>query len=152
MLTNSTGTSKGDKVSHFTKLDKANIVSPEAFKLACKELGFDHIVNEGEVESYDGSKVKAVAVAKKAASSRYGVGLVKNATGKYDMLSDWWGVRCYDKPSRLTELGCMSDSDIQNAILRTTTKHTILLNYRRQGFMASVKEDQQHNITVTLQR
>jgi hypothetical protein len=127
-------------------------VNSKAFEEAAKELGFKHIEHNKTIKDWAGEGINAEVIASKEANSRYGVGLVKNSSGKYDMVADFWGIRCYDKPSRLTELGCMSDADIQNALLRTTTKHTIVMNYRRMGFMAQVKNNADQSITVTLQR
>ena len=124
-------------MSHFTKLDRAQITSPEAFKKAAKELGFTEIKENAEMRGFMGNRQKADVVASRPGCA-YDVGIVK-AGSKYDLISDWWGVRqTIDNP--------------EDAFVRLTTKHTIVDTYRRQGFMAQVKTDIHNNITVTLTR
>ncbi len=50
-------------MSHFTRLSKADVRSPEAFLSACKELGFDgEITRDTTIQDAVGAK-KKVAVA-----------------------------------------------------------------------------------------
>ena len=141
-------------MSHFTRLDRASITSVKAFEEACKELGFTDIRQNTTIQDYSGKAAK-VDVAASAPGARYSVAIQKNAAGKFDMIADWWGVRTRDRNlypvmERIGAFG--SDTDIQDAFLRTTTKHTLTTHYRRLGFMARVTEDEQHNIKVSLTR
>ena len=70
------------------------------------------------------------------------------ADGRFDMIGDWWGI-CHQLPKQLA--GAVQ-SDVQDALLLTTTKHAIIATYARQGFMSRVSEDKTHNITDVLSR
>lgn len=83
---------------------------------------------------------------------KWHVALKKNDAGKYDMTADWYGVRWAMTPEQRTKTGVGSDVTLQDALLRLTTKHTIISRYRKQGFNATVKEDAEHNLDVTLTR
>lgn len=142
-------------MSHFTKLDRANITNADAFAAACKELGLTDVRKNVDVKDYYGHK-ETVDVAARAPGARYDIAIKKNASGRFDMVADWWGVRTHDRAKNpvLDKLGAFErgDASLQDALLRTTTKHTLIANYRRQGFVARVQEDAKHNITVTLTR
>ena len=71
--------------------------------------------------------------------------------GKYDMIADWWGVRG-EKTAAMREHGITNDADLQDFLLRHSTKHTIVDRYKRQGFRATVTEDQEKNLNVELTR
>lgn len=137
-------------MSHFTKLDKADITDPKAFVAAAQELGFDGKVEEDtQLRGFDGNTLKAdVAIRCK----KYDLGIVKNERGRYDMIADFWGLRMQGLPEKLQNMGVSTDEGIQHALLRTTTKHSLMSTYKRKGFMARVQEDEKHNITVTLTR
>ena len=49
-------------MSHFTKLDKANIVDPDAFIKACKELGFDQVARDAKTKDYYNNEITADVV------------------------------------------------------------------------------------------
>lgn len=136
-------------MSHFTTLSQAQIRSPEAFIAAARELGFDGALTRNtEIKDYMRTTHKVdLAIS----TGRYDIALAKNASGKYDMVADWWGVR-QELPQKMRELNARSELDIQQALLRTTTKHDLVATYRRQGFLAHVQEDAEHNISVTLTR
>lgn len=125
-------------MSHFTKLEKANIVDPKAFIAAAKELGFTEIKEKAKMRGYMGSTMQADVVVAQP-TGRYDVGIVKNGS-KYDLIADWWGV------------GQLQGTRGADAFLRLTTKHTLINQYRRQGFLARVSEDVSRNITLTLTR
>lgn len=116
-------------------------------------MGLTDVRKNVAVKDFYG-KSETVDVAARAPGAKYDVAIKKNSTGRFDMISDWWGVRGERaRYAALEKMGALaSDESLQDAILRTTTKHTLIANYRRQGFMARVKEDAQHNITVTLTR
>lgn len=139
-------------MSHFSRLDKAQIADPKAFGAACKELGFTEIAENTTIRDYAGKTVN-VNIAAKAPGARYEVALVKNGSGKFDMVADWWGIRQerYRYPGVIDE-SCSNDADVQNALLRTTTKHAIVSQYRRQGFMARVTVNKDQSINVSLTR
>ena len=124
-------------MSHFTKLDRAQIKSADAFIKACADLGFVQVKRDAQMRGYAGNTQKADVVASHP-SCAYDVGLAKSGTG-FDLIGDWWGIR-------------RTVPDCENAFVRLTTKHTIIDTYRRQGFMAQVKTDAQNNIVVTLSR
>jgi len=134
-------------MSHFTKIDKANIVDVKAFASACEELGFTGIKFDVEITDYFGSKI-TVCVA--VPIGRYDIALQKNSNDTYDMVADWWGVMREKLPSQIKN--CRTEEDIQNLILKHTTKNTIVNNYRRQGYRASVREDEEENLHVELSR
>jgi hypothetical protein len=142
-------------MSHFTKLDRAQITDPEAFVEACAEIGLVDVLRADSngmvrIKDYFGKQTDVdVAVA----AGKYHVALARNPdTGKYDMVADWWGVR-----NALAALGNREwqrarDSDLQDFLLRTTTKNSIVSRYRRKGFRAEIQEDESHNIKIRLRR
>jgi hypothetical protein len=123
-------------MSHFTKLESANIVSAKAFEAAVRELGFTNIKHNSTTTDYYGKTIEADVVA--SGAGKYDVALKKNGEGKYDMLADWWGIRTHNN---MKEFAGLDDRGIQNKILRHTTKHTIVDKYRREGYRASVQDD-----------
>lgn len=133
-------------MSHFTKLDRAKIKDADAFVKACAELGLTSVQRNVAIRDFYGKQID-VDVAVKA--GEYDLALKKNAEGSYDMVADWWGVR---GSGLLTRKDIKNDADLQDFLLRTTTKHTIVSKYRSQGFHASVTEDENQNINVVLQR
>jgi len=123
-------------MSHFTKLERANIVNVDAFISANKELGLTEIRKNVEITDYYGNKIK-VDVAIKV--GKYDIALKKNDAGSYDMVADWWGLRTSDLPAKLK--ACRSETDLQDLILKYTTKHTIVAKYKAQGWRANIKEE-----------
>ena len=136
-------------MSHFTKLDKANIVSQDAFLAACEELGLYEVIKNTTITDYYGNKTN-VDVAVKV--GRYHIGLQKNQAGTYDMIADWWGVRGNLPDGKLrTALGNQfSEEDIQDCMLRYTTKHTITQKYKKLGFRINVQEDENKSLIVNM--
>lgn len=134
-------------MSHFTKIDRANIIDTVAFASACKELGFVDVRKNVEITDFYGKRI-TVDVAIKC--GKYDIALQKNKAGTYDMVADWWGVRGSNLPDKLKK--CRSDEDLQNMILKHTTKNTIVNRYKRQGFRATVREDEDENLHVELAR
>lgn len=137
-------------MSHFTKLERANITDKTAFVAACKELfGFVSVKENVEIKDFYGKTMKVDLA---FSTGKYHIALKKNESGKYDMISDWWGVRGEMTAEMKARMGGMNDADLQNAILRLTTKHAIVQKYRKLGFRADVREDANHNIDVKLTR
>ena len=131
-------------MSHFTKIDRANIVDVNAFISACKELGLTDVKQNIQIKDFYGQMMK-VDVAIKC--GRYDIALKKNQAGTYDMVADWWGCRgSHQKFQGLT------DSDIQDLILKHTTKNTIVNRYKKMGFRASVTEDANQDLQIELVR
>ena len=124
-------------MSHFTKLAQANVVSKSAFIKAAAELGFTSVKENTKVRGYMGNEMVAdVVVAREGC--QYDIGLVKNGD-KYDVISDWWGVR-HHVP------------DVENKLSQLTAKHTIVDEYASQGFFADVQFGEDENLTITLTR
>lgn len=137
-------------MSHFTKLDKAQVRDKKAFIKAAQELGFEGKVTENaEIKDFYGKR-ETVDVAIKVGSAD--LGLKKDVkTGRFDMVADFWGIRRNLSSEQREKFGG-SESDIQDALLRKTAKHDIISNYRRQGFTARVKENADNSINITLTR
>lgn len=142
-------------MSHFTKNSQANIIDKAAFMAACRELGSTDVREKCVIKDYykDNMTVDAAA--------RFGdtdVGLVKAETGKgYNMVSDWWGIRTTEnrnvsRPAALSKAlnGDLSDQNIQNCLLKYTTKHTIVNKYKKQGFSAKVTNGTKGELKVSL--
>ncbi len=134
-------------MSHFTKIERANIISAQAFIKACEELGFVGVKENCNIKDYYG-KTQQVDVA--ISCGKYDIALKKNANGTYDLIADWWGVQQVGLPPKLKT--CMTDEDVQNMILKHTTKHTLIAQYRKQGFRATVREDENENLQIDLLR
>jgi len=137
-------------MSHFTKLDRCNIIDAEAFVAACQELGFLAIRQNVEIRDYYGQTMQVdIAIN----CGRYDIALKKNAAGTYDLVADWWGVMgSGNKLPEKLRAACRSEAELQNMLLKYTTKHTIISRYKRQGFRAIVKEDAEQNLHVELVR
>lgn len=135
-------------MSHFTKIEQANIIDTEAFVSACKELGLVQVRRNVEItDFYDQKILVDVAIT----VGKYDIALKKNASGTYDMVADWWAIRRErDLSDKLKK--CRTDEDLQNMLLKHTTKHTIVSRYRRQGYRATVREDEEENLHVELVR
>ena len=140
-------------MSHFSKLAKSNIIDVKAFVAAMKELGFTNIKENTTIKDYVGKTMKVdVAVD----CGRYSIGLVKNESGKYDMVSDWWGIRtrCKLPPEfiKACKVQNMSDQDIQDCLLRYTTKHTLVNKYKKLGYQCVTKEDNDGKLQITMNK
>lgn len=135
-------------MSHFTKLSKAQISNVDAFIQACADLGFTEVKRNCKIKDYVGKEIEVdVAVN----CGRYDIALQMNKeTGKYDMVADWWGIRGVLQAGKNPDI--KTDSDLQDYLLRHTTKHTIVNKYRRQGFRAEITEDEKYNLNITLSR
>lgn len=138
-------------MSHFTKLDKAQIRSEDAFIKGARELGFTgEVTKNTAITDYFGKK-ENVDVSIRV-GERADLGIKKDVkTGRFDMVADWWGVRRNLDGAQRQDFG-ESESAIQDALLRKTTKHDIIATYRRQGFMARVKENPDNTIDISLTR
>ena len=135
-------------MSHFTKLDRAKIVDPEAFIKACADLGLTDVHRDIEIKDFYGKKIMVDVAVK---TGKYDLALVKGEDGKYDLTADWWGVRG-ERSQEMRDAKIISDTDLQNYLLRHSTKHTIVQRYKRQGFRADIREDENQNLTVKLTR
>lgn len=134
-------------MSHFTKLAKAKITNVDAFISACAELGFTEVNRDCKIKDYAGKEIQVDLAVK---CGKYDLGLTKNETGGYDVQADWWGIRGVLNQGQHGDI--RTDSDLQDFILRHTTKHTIVNKYRRQGFRAEVTEDKDKNLNIKLSR
>lgn len=124
-------------MSHFTKVDTANIVSKTSFIEACKELGFTDIKENGPVRGWAGQTL-TMDVAVRVPNCKYDFGIVKNGS-KFDLIAEDYLNR-YEKPG------------ILGKVVQMTTKHSIVSQYRKLGFVARVTVDAKQNINVSLTR
>lgn len=132
-------------MSHFTKIDRANIVDVNAFIAACRELGLTQVRTNVSIRDYYGA-TQQVDVA--VSCGNYDIALVKNGD-KYDLTADWWGVM-RKLPSKLAS--CKSENDLQTLLIKHTTAQTIVARYQRQGYRATVREDDDENLQIELVR
>lgn len=133
-------------MSHFTKIDRANIIDAQAFVDACKSLGFVSVQTNVEIIDYYGHKEK-VDVAIKC--GKYDIALKKNSNGTYDMIADWWAIRREELPEKLQ---VSSDKELQDILLKYTTAHTVASKYRRQGYRVNMFEDNEQNLQIELNK
>jgi len=108
-------------MSHFTKVDTVEIKDIKAFVKAAAEIGFIK-VDTKTMNGYKGNTMKAEVVVRKP-GCKYDIGLVKQKSGKLELISDWWGVN-------------QTVSNAANKISQATTKHTIKSKYAKLGFLA----------------
>lgn len=108
-------------MSHFTKVDTVEIKDIKAFVKAAAEIGFVK-VDTKTMNGYQGNTMKAEVVVRKP-GCKYDIGLVKQKSGKLELIADWWGVN-------------QTVRDAANKISQATTKHTIKSKYAKMGFMA----------------
>lgn len=135
-------------MSHFTRTAKANITNKDSFILACKEVGLTDIKLDTEIRDWAGKREKVDVAAR--IDDKYSVGIQRNGN-KWDILADW--SMCNPSQTVRGKIGGHGrGEDLMNALIRVTTKHTIINTYRRQGFLAKVTEDAKNNIHVTLTR
>lgn len=134
-------------MSHFTKIGQASIVDASAFIEACCELGFKGVRENVEIKDYFGKKM-VVDVAIKCGN--YDIALVKNSNGTFDMVGDWWGIRGSGMPEKMKNI--RTDEDLQNMLLKHTTARTIVNRYKRQGFRANIREDENEDLQIELIR
>lgn len=133
-------------MSHFTKLDVAQIVDADAFEAAAKELGFKTSRN-CIAKSYHGRNSLECDVAVHMIPGD-DIALTKNKDGKFDMQADW----SYMGSSMIRGTQFKTVKDLQDRLVQLTAKHTIVQRYKRQGFRADVSEDENQNLNVTLTR
>jgi Protein of unknown function (DUF1257) len=108
----------------------------DAFVKACQDLGIKtegKVKMDTEIKMFDGSKHK---VALAINTGRYDIGLQDEGEGRYSMVGDFWGIR-QGLPASMQGL---NDEEIQNTILRNTTKNTIQSRYESEGFKCVVEE------------
>lgn len=120
-------------MSHFSKVAQADIVSEEAAMAAAKELGWTATKN-AEIRGYYGRTQKA-DLAIKIPDYQYDIGLNKNAQGKFDVVAE-----------------DMIDQNRLGRFVQLTTKHTLINEYRRKGFVARVTENDKQELVLTLTR
>ncbi len=143
-------------MSHFTKLSKADVRSPEAFIAAIKELGFNgEVTRDTQIKDAVGAS-KKVAVAVKTGEYHFAgknhvshLALEKNEKGRYDIVADFWAVR-KNLPASLSYV--QDDKQLHDAVLRTTTRQDIVSHYRRQGFIARVTTNADQSINISLSK
>lgn len=134
-------------MSHFTKLDKAKITSVEAFVAAAAELGLRTSLN-ATAKCFSGRNKIDNCDAVVHVLEGDDIALVKNSEGKYDMQADW----SYRGTQLAQAAKFKTASDFQDRLIQLTTKHTIINKYRRQGFRATVTEDDKMNLNIKLQK
>ncbi len=127
-------------MSHFTAIKTANIVSESAFIAACEELGYKKIQKQGSIRGWSG-QLRKVDVAVTVPDCKYDFGITRSADGKkFDLIAEDY-LNKYQKPG------------ILGRIVQMTTKHTLISQYRKLGFMARVTVDAKtQNMTVSLTR
>lgn len=136
-------------MSHFTKLDSAQITDVNAFILACAGLGFTEVRRNVEITDYFKAK-RTADVAIRMPGGGYDLALVKNGSGKYDCIADFWGIRMQLMSSKQGTYP--TDQSLQQRLVRDTTRHAIVERYKRDGFRATVSEDDQGNLNLELVR
>ena len=137
-------------MSHFTKLNKANITSIVAFVKAMRELGYTQVTeNATKITAFDGKSIDVDCAVK---TGQYDVGLQKNNNDTYDMVADWWGIVRDEIPSKMRTAtkGSKRESDVQDAILKYTTKHAIVDEYTNQGYTVQCDEDEEQSFNLVL--
>lgn len=133
-------------MSHFTKLDKASIVDADAFEAAAKELGFKTSRNT-IAKSYHGrNSLEAEVVVHMIPGDD--IALTRNKDGKFDMQADWG----YMGNAMIRGTQFKSVNELQDKLIQLSTKNTIVSRYKRQGFRADVREDENQNLVVKLTR
>lgn len=125
-------------MSHFTKVEGAQIVSKDSFIEAVKELGFKDIKENAPIRGWDGNK-EVCDVAVRVPDCKYDFGIKRSADGKrFDLIAE--SFMRHEKPGLLGK------------VVQTTTKRYIVAQYRRQGFAARVSDGTDGKIVVTLTR
>jgi len=135
-------------MSHFSKNTKVFVTDTAAFVKACANLGIKGKVTEGEhtITDFYGGKSK-VALSVKV-GNRYDIGLEAAGDGRYQMVGDWMMMK-RDLPASMRGY---SDEQLQNEILKNTTKEAIVSRYESEGFDCNVVEQKTGAIEITLTR
>jgi len=121
------------------------VTDKDAFVKACREMGFNGKVKENTtIRAFDGKTEKCALAIN---TGTYDIGLVEVEEGKYNLVSDWWGVRRDNM-----KFQNMSDDQLQNTVLQNTTKHTIKDKYEAIGFDVTVEPQKTGDMQITLTR
>lgn len=147
-------------MSHFTKLDRAQITDVNAFLAALAEQGFTQVRRNVKIRDFYDNEVDVdvAVVIGSVGGKEYSIALKINAEGKYDLIADWWGCRNVLTNAGFGDGGFGSamdpglDGKLQDLVLRNTTKHAIVARYKAKGFRAEIFEDENFNINVKLRR
>ncbi len=114
-------------------------MSKTAFIEAVKELGYKDVKENSTIRGWSGQK-QMMDVAVTVPNSKYDFGIKRSADGKtFDLIAEDY-LNKYEKPG------------ILGKVVQMTTKHTLISQYRKLGFMARVTVDaktQALNISLT---
>lgn len=153
-------------MSHFSRLEKARVTSLEAFLAAMAELGMTQVSHNVEIRAWDTNDAPVrVDVFAQIPGCKYGVGLIREDSGFYSMISDWSLTGASLPKAVKAKLppgfpgtdgegnpGFKACEALRGLALQTTTKHAIIAKYRRMGFRATVSEDAERNLNISLER
>jgi len=79
-------------MSHFTKCE-LKLKNLEALKKALEDLGLEYTMAEqGQSAVVRGYRGQTMEAAMSINMGKYDVGVVQNASGEYELVSDWWGI------------------------------------------------------------
>jgi Protein of unknown function (DUF1257) len=79
-------------MSHFTKV-QTQINDLVALKKALDQLGWKYrVAEEGQEVVVRGYKGQTTTAELCVDMGKYDIGVVKNAEGSYELVSDWWGI------------------------------------------------------------
>jgi hypothetical protein len=105
-------------MSHFTKVE-TQINDLIALKKALDQLGWKYrVAEEGQkvvVRGYRGQTTEAELCID---MGKYDIGVIKNETGNYELVSDWWGV---ETTKGLTEQEIVKEINQKYAYQRVVT-------------------------------
>lgn len=166
-------------MSHFTKVAGTRVTSIEAFIKACAEYGMTAVQRKGAtVKAWDANdkpikvdvfcgypednKFNACGTPK----SRYGIGLVKQDDGSYEMVADW-SLTGYCLPNEIRKSidherqfpgkdqpgdARVACDELRGLTKALVTKHTISAKYAAQGFMIQETKQDDGSIRLKLSR
>lgn len=161
-------------MSHFAEVKDTKVVSQEAFIAACAEMGMAVVERGVRIRPWASSdEAVAVDLFCHYQGSKYGIGLVRAAGGgHWSMVADW-SLTGHGLPdamkARLPHAHQFPGEDREVAVeghgvaraacdefrglaKQLVNKHTLVAQYRRQGFTARTVQQADGSVKLTLTR
>ena len=128
-------------MSHFTTI-KTQIKDANILKQALSDMGYTVKSGRQKIRGYQGNTHYADFVIKMAEG--YDIGLVKNASGAFDIVADWWGVKNATQASftqNLQEKVQIIQEEIDREIRRQYAIKKVLEEVKKHGFNVIQQEE-----------
>lgn len=109
-------------MSHFTSV-KTKLFDLEMVKKALTELGYKYSQGKAKVRGWVGNTQEAELVVN--TGSNYDIGFLKNPSGEYSLVADWWAISNNAK---------VNQSQFVEQITQRYAYHKVLNEIKKKGF------------------